>query len=306
MLLFATLLIFLIALVIIHILTKKGNRTEDISKQSSAIIIRPTITVDRVREVSTKEIAPDFIDIPLNKNYYETVSGGIGYLNHRTYQFTAKFIETNHMRTREIREVFEDCDIKAKIYSMGYTDPISFEPVAPESATERQMEYIQGLVEDTSCIIRVPLSTLSKADASGIIYYLTKGGHTPSGDIMDYATKLHIPLSYLCPDWLVFTRIFETLSLREKIAFFIFCVHRDKYKPSCDRPDNSPYREIYYSFADRYIEDARFLKSFKDYYHDGHQLVRFGFTTSEEYPVRGGSKQTIAYKAAIGFLDNNV
>ena len=104
-------------------------------------------------------------------------------------------------------------------------------------------------------------------------------------DIIEYATELHIRASYCFPDWLIFGNIFENLSAKEKIAFFIFCVFRDKYKPTCENPNHSPYKNLFTSFADLYCENKKFLDSFHNHYYNGHNLVRFGKTITREFPV---------------------
>lgn len=305
---FNMLILAVISGVVIGVIISICNKKNDTSThERESIIIKPTITTEfSVSENSFTEIAPDYIRIPHNANCHEYNKGGIGFLNYQTYSYSARYVETNRMRKRTI-DVFDNCDVKSQILSQGgYTDPISYEPIIPDPATENQLSYINSLIEETSCTIEVPLDKLSSLDASGIIYYLTEGGHTPSADIVKYSGELHIKASYCFPDWLVFQNIWNKLSQKNRISFFIFCVYRDKYPSTCDDPSCSPHKNIFTSFAEQYRNNEKFLSSMQKNYVNGHDLVRFGRTVTRDSPYRGGSKQTTAYKLAIEFLDKNL
>jgi hypothetical protein len=284
--------------------SKKREHPDEQSHEQATYIIKPTITKEfYVTERSYREVAPEYITVSPSKKCYEATYNGIGYLNYRTYCFSARFTETKRMRKREIK-LFDDCDVSKKIQLLGYTDPISYEPVSPEVASENQLSYMSSLIDETSCVVKVPLDKLCRADASGLIYYMTEGGHTPSADIIEYASELHIEMSFCYPDWLVFEKIYNNLSQADKIAFFIFCVYRDTYKPSCENPNKSPCHNLFMDFSNEYSKDERFLKSWKTYYTNGHQIVHFGETTDDYYRVPGGSKRTLAYKTASDFLSS--
>lgn len=287
--------------------SKNENKYEELIE---SININPIIE----KELTTSyrdyhETSPRCISLPPDGRYYETSSGKIGYLNYQTYSFSAKFIQTNRMRTNKIIDLFDDCDIETEIRKLGYTDPINYEVIAPEAASEAQLEYLNDLIDETSCDLRIPKEKLCWLDASYIIDYIKDGGHIPSIDIINYATELHIKLSYCAPDWIIYTKIFESLtSIEDKIAFFIFCVYRDQYKPDCENPNKSAHKELFYSFAELYKSDTSFLKSFTQYYayKDGIRLVHFGENQLIKYNIHGGSKRTMAYKTAITYLADNL
>lgn len=297
-------------------LQEQKSRKNPLSHTNIKSQVPDTMTLKVTSECTLSVIetnyAPDSVNLPDNATCYESTSGNIGFLNYRKYAFSAKYIETNRMRKRYKDGIFNDNDLKKEITSLlsqGYCEPITYEPVPPETATESQLDYINSLSKETGCKINIPLNKLSKADASGIITYMTDGGHTPSKEIIEYASELEIQLSYCFPDWLIYKRIYETLStLKDKIFFFIFCVHRDEYDAIYENPNQSPSKELYLSFAEKYSTDPRFIESFQKYHNttNGHNLVRFGETITADYPKMGGNRRTLAYKTAIQFLKNNL
>lgn len=303
MLIFA--IIFGVILGIVSFVSDNRKKTS-YTPEHESIVIKPTITKEfYVTEASYKEIAPKYIRLPYNADFHSFNDGGIGFLNFQTYSYSAKYVETNRMRKRKI-EVFDDQDIKSQILTQGYTEPITYELTMPDPATERQIDYIKSLINETSCKIEIPLDKLSALDASGIIYYLTEGGHTPSKEIIQYLGKQHIKASYCYPDWLAFQNIWDNISEKDKIAFFIFCVYRDEYSAITENYDYSSHINIFKSFATQYEKNEKFVSSMNKHYHDGHDLVRFGKTVSKDNPWNGGSKQTMAYREAIDFLHKNI
>lgn len=301
---FLLIIILLVILVVYESCSASTRKNKTTPHEDTVEDIRARV----VAAIEKRYIVPECIKVALAPNYYEATSNEIGFLNYRTYEFNARFIETNRLRTRQI-ETFEPENILEEISSLGYyKDSITYKLVLPKPATERQLQYIDILIEKTSCDVEIPLDKLSVQDATGVIKYLLAGGQTPSKDIMEYATELHIHASYCSPDWLIFEKIFYALPDKERIAFFIFCVFRDKYKPKCENPNRSPYKNLFASFADLYCENKRFLDSFQKNYQDKEDLdlTFFGSITTEEFSVSGSSKRTLAYRTAMEYLENHL
>ncbi len=300
---FLLIIILLVILVVYESCSASTRKNKTTPHEDTVEDIRARV----VAAIEKRYIVPECIKVALAPNYYEATSNEIGFLNYRTYSFNARFIETNRLRTRQI-ETFEPENILEEISSLGYyKDSITYKLILPEPATEKQLQYIKSLMEKTSYTVEIPVDKLSKTDASGVIDYLLAGGQTPSKDIMEYATELHIRASYCSPDWLIFEKIFYALPDKERIAFFIFCVFRDKYKPACENPNRSPHKGLFTSFADLYCENKRFLDSLEKNYlnNENLDLTYFGKITDEFWGDRD-NRQTLAYKTAIAYLENHL
>ena len=283
-----------------------SNKNRPTKSTSNLPELKLTITKEfYAEEVDYSKIAPRSILVPNGIKGTEHPNDCIDFLNYKVYSYSAKFIETNRMRKRTITIWDDNDDIRQKIYSLGYTDPISYELANPRKITERQKDYVKSLVNQTGCTLPVAIDRLAFGDTSGIIYYLTEGGHTPNINMIKYLNTLHIEASYLYPDWLVFEIIWNSISPNNKIAFFAYCVWRDINNPLNDTLQlNDSMYNVFNAFSDKYIEDDKFTRSLTNNYNDGHKLVHFGTTITSEFPISGGSKQTYAYQTTKAYLSN--
>lgn len=219
-------------------------------------------------------------------------------MNCDIYVFSGKYTETKRMRRNHIIYIFEDQSVKEAIVDLGYEEPIEFEKVDFEGPTLAQRDYLydlsNGIVPDN----------VSLDDASALIDRYVEHDQIPNPQLFKYATQMHIPVSYYCGKKRLYNLIFSGLELRDQIAFFIFQVYRDSYDAygshDIANPNNSPYKQLFYDFAEQYLDDEKFIKSMQNYL--GKNLRYFGKRTYNGYEIMGGSQNTIAYKAAKSFL----
>ena len=213
-------------------------------------------------------------------------------LNYKIFEYSAVFSKTNRTRTRQI-EAFSKAEALEQIKNLGYMEPITIKqlPFAPPTqeqiiACRNHNSYLPAKV----CMI----------DVSAIISKEMAHDSIPNPELFHYATEMKIKLSYFTGKKALYSIIFDNLELRDKIAFFAFCIYRYL---SNDRHGNlnTSYRKAYfYEFADSKLEDTSFIKSMNRY--SGAELRYFGSIRIDGNIYSGGSKQTIAYKEVVAFL----
>jgi hypothetical protein len=124
--------------------------------------------------------------------------------------------------------------------------------------------------------------------------------YIPNPELVQYATEMHIKLSYYIGKKALYRGIFKCLDPRDKIAFFIFCIYRYLADDRCGNLNKSFRKEYFYRFADQKIDDKRFIQSMERY--SGDDLRYFGTHYSNGRELVGGSTRTIAYNEAVAFL----
>ncbi|MDR1050022.1 MAG: hypothetical protein LBP95_02885 [Deltaproteobacteria bacterium] len=163
-----------------------------------------------------------------------------------------------------------------------------------DSPTEKQIAFAKSLdisiprgacLDDVSCLIHKTL----EHDFS-----------PPNPGLVEFATNREMGFSKHIGKRALYNLVFNTLNLREKIAFFCFCVYRSNYGDRHANFDTSPNKDLYYEFAELYIEDKKFLNSFSKY--SGQDIRYFGKYTVEGRTFTGASTKTIPYLRASSFL----
>lgn len=224
-------------------------------------------------------------------------------LNYSNYIFSGKFSKTGKMRTKRRICVFEGDDTLSAIKSPGYEEPISYTREIPSSPSEAQLNYLYDLATERG--ETVP-EYLSFTDASALISRYVDRDSIPNPALFQYATEMHIGVSYFTGKRNLYDIVFAQLSPIDKYAFFIFCVYRNFNHSMTGNLNRCNYRELFYNFAHMVEQDSKFQKSINDNYY-GSDLRFFGSKYSKElgYSLTGGSKRTYAYKTARDFLQNN-
>lgn len=221
-------------------------------------------------------------------------------MNCDLYVFSGKFSETKRMRKNHTIHAFGNEFVKDAIINLGYEEPIEFEKIDFREPTEAQASYLYDLANGI-----VP-SNVSLDDASALIDRYVEHDSVANPHLFKYATEMHIPVSYYCGKKLLYNLIFSGLELRDQIAFFIFQVYRDSYDAHGSHEianlNNSPYKSLFYDFADQYLDDESFIKSMQKY--SGKDLRFFGNRSFYGHQRTGGSKNTIAYKTAKAYLNS--
>lgn len=220
-------------------------------------------------------------------------------LNYDEYIFSGKYIETNRIRTKKNIIIFPDQDTKKEIMKLGYTDPIEYCLAQSYPASENQLAYLRDLTKN-----HIPRN-LSVRDASALISRIVDHDNIPNPQLFEFATQMHIEVSYYTGKKSLYNIIFDKLDTIDRIAFFSFCVYKYLSKDyTVANMNNCKYKNTFYEFANSVKDDSSFLKSMNNY--KGKELRFFGSRTINGYITYGGSKNTIAYKRAKQFIETKI
>ena len=214
-------------------------------------------------------------------------------LNFYRYECSAIFAETNRKRTRKI-EAFSEAEALEQMRSEGFVDPITIKRIPFDPPTEPQI---------TACKqhhTEIPTKAC-KLDMSYIIDRSIENDSIANPELLQFATEMKIATSYYTGKRTLYCNIFNALDLRDKIAFFIFCIYRFLTKDRCGNLNRSQFKDIFYNFSDVMIENQSFVKSMNRY--SGDQLRYFGeYNIGKDTYCYGGSQNTMAYKSAVQYL----
>lgn len=215
-------------------------------------------------------------------------------MNCERYVFSAKFTQTGRIRSKKEVIIFEGDDVSESIKKMGYEEPINIISTGWDKPSEAQISYLRNvkLLNQETGLCSVDASCLLSSYETGI-------GVAPQG-LYQYATKHRIVTSYYAPENYLYENIWSSLDGCEKIAFFIFCIYRDRMLYKDANLDRFPQKNSIYESACELEKDDRFIKSMEKY--AATDLMVFGESKTvggTVYYVCGGSKNTIAYKAAL-------
>lgn len=215
-------------------------------------------------------------------------------LNYRQYECKALFIETNRIRTKKI-EAFSEEDAINELKSKGYTDPITLTPIPFDPPTDKQIEVCRDygtVVPNKAC----------KRDVSYIIDKDMDHDSNPNPELLSYATEMRIFLSYYIGKKALYNAIFNQLAIKDKIAFFAFCIYRFNSSDRTGNLNQSKYKADFYKFSESHLQDKSFIQSMNRY--KGEQLRFFGKIQVGDSTYEGGSKSTSSYKEVMNFLQN--
>mgnify|MGYP005980844019 CR=1 FL=1 len=215
-------------------------------------------------------------------------------LNYKQYECKAQFIETNRIRTKKI-EAFSEDDAINELKKSGYTDPITLTPIPFDPPTDRQIEVCHEYgtaVPNKAC----------KRDVSYIIDKEMDHDSNPNPELLSYATEMRVFLSYYIGKKALYNTIFDQLDIKDKIAFFVFCIYRFNSNDRTGNLNQSRYKADFYKFAEIHLQDKSFIQSMNHY--KGEQLRYFGKMQVGNMICEGGSKNTNAYKEVMRFLQN--
>ncbi len=212
-------------------------------------------------------------------------------MNYKRYKCKAIYSKTNRKRTVTI-DAFGIEDVNNQLTQQGFLEPFEIERIDFPVVTAAQRDVLGGMSYIDVC----------QYDASALIDKKIKHDTVPNPELLDYATSQKIKLSYYIGKKALYDLLFMKLELREKIAFFIFCIYRYTTDDRQGNLSKCSHRDLFYKFADENISNAQFIKSMNTY--NGTELRFFGTMTVDGVGLTGGSKRTIAYKTATEFLKN--
>lgn len=169
-------------------------------------------------------------------------------------------------------------------------------------ATAHQKEYAESLG------INFP-ENATKSDIQALVdQFLDEDVNAPN-PLIDYARNHNILCSSYVGYKYLHKLMFDNLELIDLSAFFIYCVYQDLLGELHENLDTHSHHEVFYHFAKSHEKDFYFTESLKDYF--GEELLAFGkrtipFPDGSTRTLYGGSKQTIAYKTALAYLEKHL
>lgn len=169
-------------------------------------------------------------------------------------------------------------------------------------ATAQQKEYAHSLG------LNLPKQA-TKSDAKALIDQSLDEDVNAPASLIDYARNHKILCSSYIGYKYLHNLMFDNLDPIDLATFFVYCVHQDLIGAIHEDLDAHNNHEVFYHFAKSYHEDFYFLESLKDYY--GEELLTFGRQTiplpdGSTKTYYGGSKQTLAYKTAVSYLEEHL
>ena len=245
------------------------------------------------KEISNPQDKTHSKHMPEYEIYHRAKDGFCDNMNYQLYQCKALYSQTNRKRTVNL-EAFNEADAAEQLRQGGFCEPFDIKRMPFPEATEKQIDniktYITKNIPDDIC----------QYDASAMISRSCENDSVPHPDLLQYATEMKIHLSYYIGKRDLYDLIFNSLNIKDKTAFFVFCVYRFATDDRQANLNNSPHKNLFYEFATENISNEQFIKSMNKY--EGHELRYFGKLTVNNIESTGGSSNTIAYKNAIEFL----
>jgi hypothetical protein len=176
-------------------------------------------------------------------------------------------------------------------------EPLEINEIPFRPPSDRQLEYAHDLG------IKIPKDVCLE-DVTALISFAVDSDSTPNPELIEYATNKGFMFSEYIGKKSLYDLIFNNLPLVDKIAFFCFSIYRYLSDDRNGNLDASPYRDAFYSFAQQYEEDKKFVASMLTY--EGKDLRYFGTMRikedNESISVHGGSVSRTAYKTAANYL----
>lgn len=216
-------------------------------------------------------------------------------MNCKIYRFSGRYIDTGCIRRNRKVYAFDDQEVKAVISAEGYAEPIEYVEDEFPVPSEDQLLYL-----NKANVGEQPMK-LCKQDVEGILTMYETEDVLADQSLYRYATEKHVPISYYTPRGWLYSKLYDSLSPRDKRAFIAFSVHRIIANESNESISESKYKDIFYEFADAMESNASFIKSMKDNV-DGRKLLHLGSGTENGKYFTGLSKNSTVYKQTIDFL----
>lgn len=219
--------------------------------------------------------------------YHRPKDGFVDNMNYKLYQCKGTYIKTGRKRSLTIEAFDEDDALNQLKQQPDFMEPFEINRISFPELTDSQKDYLKNM----------DFSDVCKYDASAILSLKYDYDSVPNPELVFYATECHVKFSYYIGKRALYDLIFNSLELKDKIAFFAFCIYRYTSRDRRGNLNSHPHRNLFYDFSENNLANENFVKSMNKY--RGNELRFFG-----EHPTygTGGSKNTIAYKAVIGFL----
>jgi hypothetical protein len=214
-------------------------------------------------------------------------------LNYKTYKVTGKNPKTGRKKTVTI-DVPNNVEPHTYIMSeVDIDEPLTLTEVPITPPTERQIAYARDIG------LSIPYGAC-KEDVSDLLDRYSERDSDPNPGLLEFASGRQLMFSNCIGKKALYNLVFYSLETVDQIAFFCFCVYRYVSDDRHANLDTSPYRDIFYAFANAHANDTKLIRSIEKY--EGSQLRYFGKINTERGEYEGGSINTLAYKSAAEYL----
>ena len=211
----------------------------------------------------------------------------------RYFTYKAKNSETKRVRSVTVDADNENEAIE-KLKAQGFLEPFELQREGSNAPSDAQLDYAKKLG------VKIPKDANIK-DASALIAKAVDNDSDPNPDLVEYANELGLTFSQYIGKRALYGLVYRSMDLKEQIAFFVFCVYRWLSDDRGGNLNKHQHRQIFYDFAEQYVNDAKFVKSLAQY--SGEDIRFFGkITYSDGNEYYGGSASTLAYKTCAAFL----
>lgn len=194
-------------------------------------------------------------------------------------------------RKRQIHiESFSEQEAINELVSTGYIqDTISIHRVPFPAPSKEQLSAMRRYHD------KIPKKAC-KIDISFLISKFMDGERNADKELMDFATSKKVKFSYYTGEKSLYSCIWHNFSLEEKFAFYLLCVQKDKTGQW-----KFDLFEKYKDIAANYLNDSKFMNSFKRYSANGNTFYGFIKENGIEYGY-SASRDTNCYKIAVSIV----
>lgn len=203
-------------------------------------------------------------------------------LNYMLFSGEGTYEKTGRKRKFKI-EAFSEPEAIQELESSGYVPGtinicrVPFDPPSEEQIAA--MKKHKNRIPQNAC----------KDDISFLIEKAMYDQRNPDKQLIDFANGQKVKFSYYTGEQSLYDRIWNKFSLEEKFAFYLACVKKDK-TTAWNFGDFDRYKNM----APEYLNDDKFMNSFKRYSGKGNHFRGFMEDTT--------SRNTNCYKIATSII----
>lgn len=210
-------------------------------------------------------------------------------LNYMSFEGEGIYSKTGRKRKVKI-EAFSEHEAIEELQSSGFSPgTITISRIPFEPPTEAQIDAMKKHHD------KIP-KRACKIDISFLMEKIIEDQRNPDKQLIDFATSQKVKLSYYVGEKSLYCCIWNKFSLEEKFAFYLLCVEKDK-KGSWMFEKFDSYKAL----ASGYVNDEKFMNSFKHYSGAGKEFCGFIKEAGVEYGY-SASRNTNCYKIAVSII----
>lgn len=230
------------------------------------------------------------IDSELHNKQPPTTTGKFNdNLNYMLFDGEGMYENTGRKRKIHI-EAFSEQEAIEELQSSGFSpDTITISRIPFEPPTEAQIDAMKKHHD------KIPKKAC-KIDISFLMEKIIHDQREPDKQLIEFATSQKVKLSYYTGEKSLYRCIWNKFTLEEKFAFYLLCVEKDKNGIWMFEKFDS-----YKTLASNYVNDKKFMNSFKQYSGDGKDFLGFIKEPGVEYGY-SASRNTNCYKIAYEII----